>query len=529
MRKGVNLFFFALVGVLWPLGAHTVAKQRSSLCDYAQASWSRIDPTSLTQYLAFLRLYPTCPESQQALQRLEQLIGIEPELISQLQSDLGRQCVTILSGNHGRVDLMSEQLLAWIDKAALINLKQPPIGRSLQTIDQLIQVPQIEFDVAQSAFICASVHGQLPQTLLWRQLHAKLDLLALCAQAPVKGKIFQSVAQRDKALIESLNHVVFIEQGFAFPSMLDHQAQIDQYTSLPSLLSSKKGVCLGVSILYLALAQRLGLELSLITPPGHIYLRYESPAFCRNIETTAGGMHLRDELYRPLEGALWIKRELKELPGLIFINDAAAALGKGEFKKAYQSYVFALKFLNSDSNFYIRELKAYTLYQLDVVQGSKQIRALWHEYTNALSNRRIRLIFDAMLLEQMAKEPLPQSLVAYYFSNHKDDLQSLLQQDQFWQNQSLQYAKSKWVSFQRALNLWRLGRLYLAYKLWPIQGGHEPRYEFALAQIAQEVGDWVQVRASLARLEQMLDREDLKPSTPYFFLKAHLCESIFSQ
>ena len=89
---------------------------------------------------------------------------------------------------------------------------------------------------------------------------------------------------------------------FRFPPHSLHAKDIDIYTFLPSVLDGRRGVCLGVSILYLCLAQRLGLDLEIITPPGHIYVRYQSPeGEMINIETTARGIDIPSERYLGME------------------------------------------------------------------------------------------------------------------------------------------------------------------------------------------------------------------------------------
>ena len=79
----------------------------------------------------------------------------------------------------------------------------------------------------------------------------------------------------------------FLRACFRFPPHSLYAKDIDVYTFLPSVLDSRRGVCLGVSILYLCLAQRLDLPLEAMTPPGHIYVRYGEDL---NIETTARGI-----------------------------------------------------------------------------------------------------------------------------------------------------------------------------------------------------------------------------------------------
>src|SRR5205807_1806234 len=94
---------------------------------------------------------------------------------------------------------------------------------------------------------------------------------------------------------------------------------------------SRQGVCLGVSILYLCLAQRLDLDLEIITPPGHIYLRYPGKEQMINIETTARGINLPSDTYLGINTRKLEKRTLKEVIGMAFFNQASVYWEKGDY------------------------------------------------------------------------------------------------------------------------------------------------------------------------------------------------------
>ena len=101
----------------------------------------------------------------------------------------------------------------------------------------------------------------------------------------------------DEEKIRAISHFIFHEKRFRFPPHSLYAKDIDTYTFLSSVLDSRLGVCLGVSILYLSIAERLDLPLEIITPPGHIYIRYRKGEEIQNIETTARGIHLPNRAY----------------------------------------------------------------------------------------------------------------------------------------------------------------------------------------------------------------------------------------
>ena len=101
-----------------------------------------------------------------------------------------------------------------------------------------------------------------------RQYEASLDLMAL----QVLARLPENPTPEDK--IAEINRFIFQEMQFRFPPHSLYAKDVDLYTFLPSVLDGREGVCLGVSILYLCIAQRLELPLDIITPPGHIYISY---------------------------------------------------------------------------------------------------------------------------------------------------------------------------------------------------------------------------------------------------------------
>ncbi len=69
--------------------------------------------------------------------------------------------------------------------------------------------------------------------------------------------------------------------------------------SLPSqILATRKGSCLGLSLLFLALGQTLDLPLVPVFLPEHVFIRFRSPTFSANVETLRKGIARSDSFYR---------------------------------------------------------------------------------------------------------------------------------------------------------------------------------------------------------------------------------------
>lgn len=103
-----------------------------------------------------------------------------------------------------------------------------------------------------------------PDRVRIQSYEALIDLMAL----QILARLPKQASAEEKII--AINTFIFDEMGFRFPPHSLYAKDIDLYTFLPSVLDSRRGVCLGVSILYLCLAQRLELPLEMITPPGPV-------------------------------------------------------------------------------------------------------------------------------------------------------------------------------------------------------------------------------------------------------------------
>lgn len=94
----------------------------------------------------------------------------------------------------------------------------------------------------------------------------------------------------DQCKIAHLNQYLFVEEGFAAefdPSGLYNRLERDM---IHSVLATRMGYCEGLTYLYIALGQRLGLRLNAVAARQHMYVRYTAPdGRTRDIDTTMGG------------------------------------------------------------------------------------------------------------------------------------------------------------------------------------------------------------------------------------------------
>ncbi len=313
-----------------------------------KALYSSLDPHSISEYLAFYSLYPHTPEGKKALQDAWDLLNTHGHLQKTSLSSLPNIGPVI----HALVALINKEpneetpVLSVEDRDLVNRLCSHLSNRDLKgyqitSEQEVIQLNPQEIDLARGLFL--SQLGNSPEAI--SQMHsyeALIDLMALqiLTQLPSQPSHEQ--------MIRTINHFVFSEMGFRFPPHSLYAKDIDIYTFLPSVLDSRRGVCLGVSILYLCLAQRLNLPLEMITPPGHIYVRYNNGEKIINIETTARGVDIECEEYLSIETRKLQQRNLKEVIGFAHVNQASVYLQESEYDKSLTAYLKALPYLPND-------------------------------------------------------------------------------------------------------------------------------------------------------------------------------------
>ena len=214
-------------------------------------------------------------------------------------------------------------------------------GSKVWDREEVLTLPAEEIDLGRGLLIEQFDDVENPKEKI-RQYEASLDVMAL----QVAARLPKGASHLD--MIREINRFIFQEMQFRFPPHSLYAKDIDLYTFLPSVLDSRQGVCLGVSILYLCIAQRLDLPLEIITPPGHIYVRYNDGKQIINIETTARGINLPNETYLGLNTRSLQQRSMKEVIGMAFFNQASVYWMRGEHEKTVSLYEKALPYQPDD-------------------------------------------------------------------------------------------------------------------------------------------------------------------------------------
>ena len=159
-------------------------------------------------------------------------------------------------------------------------------GLRSTSLAQVMRLPDSEIDIGTAALIVSEEWSDVVQGLRYRQT---LDDMALV----IKQRLKDQGLQANYYAIEVINQYLYDDLGFTTVPNADNPEDLFLHT----VLDQRRGYCLSLSILYLSLAERLGLPIYGVVVPGHFFVRYDDGKVRFNIEATNRGRSLPDEYY----------------------------------------------------------------------------------------------------------------------------------------------------------------------------------------------------------------------------------------
>jgi len=122
-------------------------------------------------------------------------------------------------------------------------------------------------------------------------------------------------------VVDAFRRILLTEEGFVY----DKSPSDPGNYLLETVLARKKGNCLGLSMLYLSIADRLDLPFRGAYVPSHCFVRYEGKTVRRNVEFAEGGASWEDQRYR---------REFRIPPDSPYLHSLTHAEMLGVFLKS---------------------------------------------------------------------------------------------------------------------------------------------------------------------------------------------------
>ena len=179
---------------------------------------------------------------------------------------------------------------------ALFARRQAPLanegkaGLYARSIEQVLRLRDDEVDLATAVLISSELWSDnWSQIVNGRIYLSRLDDMAL----EIRDMLDTKVVGTDFRAIPVINKYLFDNQGFKSIS----EANDPNSLFLHTVMDKKEGYCLGLSILYLSIGERIGLPLHGVVVPGHFFVRYDDGRVRFNIETTSKGGSASDEHY----------------------------------------------------------------------------------------------------------------------------------------------------------------------------------------------------------------------------------------
>jgi len=159
-------------------------------------------------------------------------------------------------------------------------------GLYVRSIQQIMRLEPHEIDIGTAALIVAEEWSELVHG---RKHQQQLDDMAI----EIRDLIEEKGHTGSYKSVFVINDYLYNELGFRTVK----EATDPNDLFMHSVLNNRRGYCLSLSILYLALGERLGLPLYGVVVPGHFFVRYDDGRIRFNIETTSGGAYQKDEHY----------------------------------------------------------------------------------------------------------------------------------------------------------------------------------------------------------------------------------------
>ncbi|MGE5283936.1 MAG: tetratricopeptide repeat protein, partial [Actinomycetota bacterium] len=138
-----------------------------------------------------------------------------------------------------------------------------------------------------------------------------------------------SRAADEGQVVDAFRRVLLNEEGFVY----DKSPSDPGNYLLETVLVRKKGNCLGLSMLYLTLADRLGIPFRGVYVPSHCFVRYEGRTVRRNVEFAENGASWEDDRYRQVFGIDPSRPYLRSLTSDEMLGVYLKTLGAGYSRK----------------------------------------------------------------------------------------------------------------------------------------------------------------------------------------------------
>jgi regulator of sirC expression with transglutaminase-like and TPR domain len=229
-------------------------------------------------------------------------------------------------------------------------------------IDRLLALPERRIDIGIAALTLAK---EVYPSLDVNAYSAKIDRMVEEARIITRGRTDPDYR------IRALNTYLYKSTGLQY-DLSDPYVEKPENRYLNGILDTKKGSCVTMPLLYLAIAQRLGYPVYPVNVPYHLFLRYVDPTLeQKNIEATGGGGFIPDDEYKAVlqiskksikTGAYLRTLSYHELVAHLIVQNAIMWGLRGEHMRAILYMEKAIRATPRSADNYRSLGRAYSLY-----------------------------------------------------------------------------------------------------------------------------------------------------------------------
>lgn len=211
-------------------------------------------------------------------------------------------------------------------------------GLRAHTVEGVLRLEEDQIDLGTAALIISRNWGTTKTLHTYRR---KIDLIA----EEIHKRLQEKKLPVDYHAIPVINQYLFQELRFKSVDTADNPEDL----FLHVVLDQKRGYCLSLSVLYLAIGERLGMPLYGVVVPGHFFVRYDDGNNRYNIETTAQGGIANDDHYiqtfsPPAHHKLYMKNlNKRQTLGCFFNNLGNSYSSVGQKEQAFMELTRAVR------------------------------------------------------------------------------------------------------------------------------------------------------------------------------------------
>ena len=180
--------------------------------------------------------------------------------------------------------------LIWYEPAVVPDPLPRTKGLAARSLTEVLTLPEDEIDIGRAALLVAK--EQRPDLELDEYL-GRLDEMA----ASLRRRLPEGISAQ-KAVVRLVE--VVQPEGTPTPTAVRDTVPegLPPQIDITRMLDGARGNCLGISLLYLAVAERVGLPIHGVSAPEHFFVRFDDGVTRINIEPTLGGRVVPDRDYR---------------------------------------------------------------------------------------------------------------------------------------------------------------------------------------------------------------------------------------